>query len=82
MDIVEYLKPKYVLMENVVDIVKFADGFLGSYAIGRLVSISYQAQVGIMTAGSYGVPQCRLRVFFWGAHPTEASVICRYFLLQ
>ncbi|CAD6202792.1 unnamed protein product [Miscanthus lutarioriparius] len=28
MDIVEYLKPKYVLMENVVNILKFADGFL------------------------------------------------------
>ena len=28
MDIVEYLKPRFALMENVVDIVKFCKGFL------------------------------------------------------
>jgi len=73
MDIVEFLKPKYVLMENVVDILKMSGGVLGYYAIGRLVSINYQARLGILAAGSFGVPQCRMRVFLWGAHPTEAS---------
>lgn len=71
MDIVNYLKPKYVLMENVVDILKFAGGFLGRYAMGRLVSMNYQARLGMMAAGSYGVPQYRMRVFLWGAHPME-----------
>ncbi|KAJ7944080.1 Cytosine-specific methyltransferase [Quillaja saponaria] len=71
MDIIDYLKPKYVLMENVVDILKFAGGFLGRYAIGRLVSMSYQARMGMMAAGSYGVPQFRMRVFLWGARHTE-----------
>ncbi|EOX97070.1 Chromomethylase 1, putative [Theobroma cacao] len=71
MDIIEHLKPRYVLMENVVDILKFAKGFLGRYAIGRLVSMNYQARMGMMTAGSYGVAQCRMRVFLWGAHPSE-----------
>lgn len=75
MDIVNYLKPKYVLMENVVDILKFAGGFLGRYAMGRLVSMNYQARLGMMAAGSYGVPQYRMRVFLWGAHPMEASVL-------
>ena len=28
-DIIDYLKPRYVLMENVVDILKFAGGFRG-----------------------------------------------------
>lgn len=73
MDIVQYLKPKYILMENVVDIAKFADGTLVCYAIGRLVSMNYQARLGIMAAGSYGVPQCRMRVFLWGANWMEAS---------
>ncbi|XP_076953769.1 DNA (cytosine-5)-methyltransferase CMT3-like [Bidens hawaiensis] len=68
MDIIDFLKPKFVLMENVVDIVKFADGILGYHAVGRLVSMSYQTRLGIMAAGSYGVPQCRLRVFLWGAN--------------
>lgn len=73
MDIVEYLKPRYILMENVVDIAKFAGGVLVCYAIGRLISMNYQARLGIMAAGSYGVPQCRLRVFLWGANSMEAS---------
>ncbi|KAI3728863.1 hypothetical protein L6452_17508 [Arctium lappa] len=71
MDIVEYLKPRFALMENVVDIVKFAKGFLGRYALGRLVSMNYQVRVGLMTAGSYGLPQFRMRMFMWGARPSE-----------
>ncbi|XP_048425983.1 DNA (cytosine-5)-methyltransferase CMT3 isoform X2 [Pyrus x bretschneideri] len=71
MDIVQYLKPKFVLMENVVDILKFADGFLGRYALGRLVDMNYQARMGMMAAGAYGLPQFRMRVFLWGARPTE-----------
>ncbi|XP_057983068.1 putative DNA (cytosine-5)-methyltransferase CMT1 [Malania oleifera] len=69
MDIVNFLNPKYVLMENVVDILKFAEGFLGRYAMGRLVSMNYQVRMGMMAAGSYGLPQYRMRVFLWGAHP-------------
>ncbi|XP_057544800.1 DNA (cytosine-5)-methyltransferase 1-like [Amaranthus tricolor] len=71
MDIVEYLRPKYVLMENVVDILRFSEGFLGRYAVGRLVSMNYQSRMGIMAAGSYGLPQFRLRVFLWGAQTSK-----------
>lgn len=79
MDIVHFLKPKYVLMENVVDILKFAGGFLGRYALSRLVEMNYQARLGIMAAGSYGLPQYRMRVFLWGAQPTKVStsVFCQ-----
>ncbi|OIV92666.1 hypothetical protein TanjilG_18017 [Lupinus angustifolius] len=71
MDIIEFLKPKYVLMENVVDILRFAGAFLGRYAIGRLVAMDYQARMGMMAAGSYGLPQFRMRVFLWGALRTH-----------
>ncbi|GAB2230274.1 hypothetical protein Drorol1_Dr00014533 [Drosera rotundifolia] len=71
MDIVEFLKPKYVLMENVTDILRFDKASLGRYALSRLVHMHYQASVGIMAAGCYGLPQFRLRAFFWGAHPSE-----------
>ncbi|XVF49453.1 hypothetical protein PTKIN_Ptkin04bG0013800 [Pterospermum kingtungense] len=71
MEIVEYLKPKYVLMENVVDIVKFSEGFLGRYALSKLIHLNYQVRMGMMAAGAYGLPQFRMRVFFWGARPTE-----------
>jgi DNA (cytosine-5)-methyltransferase 1 len=77
MDIVNYLRPKYVLMENVVDILKFADGLLGRYALSRLVAMSYQARLGLMVAGSYGLPQFRMRAFLWGALP---SVVPLFFL--
>ncbi|KAK4261514.1 hypothetical protein QN277_004501 [Acacia crassicarpa] len=71
MDIVEFLKPKYVLMENVSDILKFDKGSLGRYALSRLVHMNYQARLGLVAAGCYGLPQFRLRVFLWGAHPSE-----------
>ncbi|XP_022735971.1 DNA (cytosine-5)-methyltransferase CMT2-like isoform X2 [Durio zibethinus] len=71
MDIVEYLKPKFVLMENVVDILRFDKASLGRYALSRLVHMKYQSRLGIIAAGCYGLPQFRLRVFLWGAHPGE-----------
>ncbi|KAE8036996.1 hypothetical protein FH972_009624 [Carpinus fangiana] len=71
MNLVQYLKPKHVLMENVVDIVKFANGFLGRYALGRLIAMNYQVRLGMMAAGAYGLPQFRMRVFVWGACPNE-----------
>lgn len=73
MDIIDYLKPNYVLMENVVDLIKFSDGFLGRYAVARLVAMNFQARLGVMAAGSYGLPQIRNRVFLWGALPTEVQ---------
>ncbi|GFP94292.1 DNA (cytosine-5)-methyltransferase cmt2 [Phtheirospermum japonicum] len=75
MDIIDYLRPKFVLMENVIDILRFAHGCLGRYALSRLVRMHYQARLGIMAAGCYGLPQFRLRAFLWGAHPNEASIL-------
>lgn len=74
MDIVAYLRPKFVLMENVVDIVKFAGGFLGRYALARLVAMDYQARMGLMSAGAYGLPQYRMRMFMWGALQSEVML--------
>lgn len=71
MDIVDFLRPKFVLMENVVDILKFSFAYLGKYALSRFVCMKYQARLGIMVAGRYGLPQYRNRVFLWGAHHTE-----------
>ncbi|KAK2662616.1 hypothetical protein Ddye_001190 [Dipteronia dyeriana] len=69
MNIVEFLKPMFVLMENVVDILRFDKASLGRYALSRLVHMKYQARLGIIAAGCYGLPQFRLRVFLWGALP-------------
>ncbi|XP_052210528.1 DNA (cytosine-5)-methyltransferase CMT2-like isoform X2 [Diospyros lotus] len=71
MDIVKFLRPKYVLMENVVDILRFDNGSLARYALSRLVHMKYQARLGTIASGCYGLPQFRLRVFLWGALPSE-----------
>ncbi|OAE32074.1 hypothetical protein AXG93_2278s1540 [Marchantia polymorpha subsp. ruderalis] len=71
MDIVEFLKPRFMIMENVVDILRFGDGVVGRYALTRLVKMNYQAKLGLMAAGRYGVPQYRQRVFLWGAAKAE-----------
>ncbi len=42
MDIVEFLRPRFILMENIVDILKFCDGILGRYTLSRAVSMNYQ----------------------------------------
>ncbi|XP_062179243.1 DNA (cytosine-5)-methyltransferase CMT2-like isoform X2 [Phragmites australis] len=71
MDVMQFLKPKYIYMENVLDILKFADATLARYALSRLVAMYYQAKLGIMAAGCYGLPQFRMRVFLVGCHPME-----------
>lgn len=75
MNIVEYLKPKFVLMENVVDILRIYRAYLARYALSRLVYMKYQARLGTIAAGCYGLPQFRLRVFLWGARPSEARLL-------
>ncbi|KAI3878522.1 hypothetical protein MKX03_023972 [Papaver bracteatum] len=71
MDIVKFLQPKFTLMENVVDLMRFLGGTLGRYAMGRLVEMQYQVRLGFLIAGSYGLPQFRMRTFLWGAKMTE-----------
>lgn len=44
MDIVDFLRPRFYLMENVVDILKFCGGILGRYALARGVGMNYQVQ--------------------------------------
>lgn len=46
MDIVDFLRPRFFLMENVVDILKFCGGILGRYALARGVAMNYQVLVG------------------------------------
>ncbi|CAI5474804.1 unnamed protein product [Closterium sp. Yama58-4] len=67
MDLVAWLAPKWVLMENVVDLMKFKEGILAKYAIARLVAMGYKSRTGIIAAGCFGVAQFRLRAFFFGA---------------
>jgi hypothetical protein len=54
-DIVTYLKPKFVVIENVVDILKFANGFLDRYALSRFMALNYQSRLGLKIVECYGL---------------------------
>lgn len=69
--VVEFLRPRYCLMENVPDILKHEDGVIAKAALAALLSLRYQARMGILAAGHYGVPEWRARVFIWGAMSGE-----------
>lgn len=71
MKIIKFLQPRFTLMENVVDIMRFLNGTLGRYAIARLVAMHYQVRLGFLVAGNFGLPQYRMRAFLWGAKTTE-----------
>lgn len=64
MDTIEFLKSKYILMKNVVDILKFVKDFLGQYVVACLVFMNYQARIGMMVARSYRVPRFKMIIFY------------------
>eukprot|EP00877_Chromochloris_zofingiensis_P009059 jgi/Chrzof1/4406/Cz14g11270.t1 len=66
-DLVKFLKPNYILMEQVMDVFKKQGGIYARFAVCMLVANGYQTRVGMLTAGHYGCPQGRRRVIFWGA---------------
>jgi len=55
-DYVEFLRPKYLLMENVMGIVSSSleEGEITPWLIAKLVSLNYQSRMGILQAGNYG----------------------------
>ena len=67
LDIVAHLNPRYVLMENVPGMLSLDTGRLPPLLLAALESLGYQARLGILQAGHYGVPQNRWRVFIVAA---------------
>ena len=67
LDIVRYLKPKYVLMENVPGMLSLEKGLVPKLILAALAGLGYQAQLGVLQAGYYGVPQNRWRVIILAA---------------
>lgn len=60
-DVVNWFKPGFVLMENVVDILKKEDGIYAKSAMGSLLQMGYQVRMGVIAAYDQGVPQARNR---------------------
>jgi DNA (cytosine-5)-methyltransferase 1 len=66
-DVVERLKPKAFIMENVKalgSLQKFQD--IREEIVKRMETIGYQVTMNILNAKDFGVPQSRERVFFIG----------------
>jgi DNA (cytosine-5)-methyltransferase 1 len=65
LDIVAYLRPRYVLMENVPGMLSLDHGRVPSLLLSALESLEpgYDAHLGILQAGYHGLPQNRWRVF-------------------
>jgi site-specific DNA-cytosine methylase len=59
--VVTRFSPSFVLMENVLDILKKDDGTYAKFAAGRLVNLRYQTRTGLICTVYYGVPQRRWR---------------------
>jgi DNA (cytosine-5)-methyltransferase 1 len=67
LDYVEFLRPRYVLIENVPGMLSMEEGRVPKLILSTLEEFGYQTRLGILQAGYYGLPQSRWRVFIWAA---------------
>jgi len=67
----ERLKPKAVLLENVLALVEAHGGVGAKRIIDDFSAIGYNMTKEVLFAPEYGVPQLRKRVFFVGLRNTE-----------
>lgn len=64
--IVEGLRPKWLVMENVTGIMSAGEGEAFQSVLAGIKSLGYQVEARILRAEEYGVPQERRRVVFIG----------------
>ena len=64
LDIVKHIRPKFVVMENVVGLRSMLDGKIESQIIEDYTNAGYKVNVTVLTAADYEVPQLRKRVIF------------------
>ena len=69
----ERLKPKAVLLENVLAMVEAHGGIGAKRIIDDFSKIGYKMTCKVLFAPDYGVPQIRKRVFFVGLRDTAQS---------
>lgn len=65
-NLVDEIRPHYVLIENVEGMVVDNDGEVRDNVIAAFREAGYQMKAKILKASDYGVPQLRKRVFFLG----------------
>lgn len=66
LEIVDHIKPKFVLMENVVGLRSMLNGKVEEKIISDYENIGYKINVTTLNAADYHTPQIRKRVIFIG----------------
>jgi len=67
--VIEIIKPKFVLIENVNGIKK-----ISKEIINKLSNIGYHADFKTLQSSEFGIPQNRKRVFFFGVKKSNKSL--------
>jgi DNA (cytosine-5)-methyltransferase 1 len=65
--IIQSIKPKHFIMENVNGILSLDDGNSFKNLISSFQEIGYNVSYSVIQAGGFGVPQNRWRVFLFGS---------------
>ncbi len=76
------LKPKAVLIENVLAMIEANGGVGAKRVIEDFENIGYKMSTKVLFAPDYGVPQIRRRVFFVGLRDTNAEFVFPLPILQ
>ncbi|WP_035571363.1 DNA cytosine methyltransferase [Halonatronum saccharophilum] len=66
LEVVSRLKPKFIMMENVVGLRSMLDGKVEEKIINDFEKIGYKINVTVLNSADYYVPQVRRRVIFIG----------------
>ena len=64
LDIVNIIKPKVFIIENVKSLLSTSAGWFKDQIITRVQEMGYFVDYGVLTASDYGVPQARQRAVF------------------
>ena len=75
MEVIDSLKPKSILLENVPGFIGLYDGKAKDILIEELGKLGYSVSWQIVNSQDYGVPQSRKRVFFVGVRNHKSSYV-------
>lgn len=63
LEMVDIIRPKIVIIENVKNMIKSSDGYFINQINTTLTNLGYKVNYGILNSNNYGVPQNRERTF-------------------
>ena len=79
---VEGIRPKVFVMENVPGLVRLFKGQVKEQVIEDFTNIGYKVEMRQLTACDFGVPQARKRVFFVGINQDELKNVTYTFPIE